>query len=137
MDANKLFPKGFHPDWTVRNPNNTRDAKHRQRHDLRKPVRYYFADYGISTWFRDGDDFIEGESQYTRELRMKRHVVGGRGLLQAVPELSDDKSYDPFALDIFVLGTLIRETFVLVSRLESRIVSSRLHTNIHLLVEVP
>ena len=81
-------------------------------------MRYYFADYGISTWFRDGDDCIEGESQTTRNLRKERLVVGGRGLLQVIPELSDEKPYDPFALDIFILGTLIRETFILVSPLQ-------------------
>ena len=115
MDGNGLYPGGFHPDWPIRNPNNTADAKHRRRSESKKPVRYYFADYGISTWFRDGDDSIEGENQYTRKLRKNRLVVGDKGLLQAVPDLSEQRPYDPFALDVFILGTLIRETFLLVS----------------------
>ena len=71
----------------------TRPATLLSRNDV--PVIYYFVDFGISTWLKPEDT--------------DRLVVGSDGLDQDVPELSDDVPYDPFKVDIFVLGNFFRQ----------------------------
>ncbi|KAL7282053.1 hypothetical protein ACG7TL_003520 [Trametes sanguinea] len=61
------------------------------------PVHYYFIDFGISTWFKSMDD-------------SPRLVVGTDGLDQEPPELSKTVPYDPFKLDVFLIGNVIRHT---------------------------
>ena len=58
---------------------------------------YYLVDFGISSWFQPNET--------------NRLVSGTSGLDQDVPELSDDVPYDPFKLDIFVLGNFFRQNF--------------------------
>ncbi|KAH9858389.1 hypothetical protein C2E23DRAFT_798334 [Lenzites betulinus] len=60
------------------------------------PVNYYFIDFGMST-------------RFTSES--PRLVTGTLGLDREPPELSDDVPYDPFKLDIFLIGNLIRGVF--------------------------
>ena len=43
------------------------------------------------------------------------YVVGEDGRDQEVPELSDDIPYDPFKVDIFIIGNLFRRMFYDVS----------------------
>ena len=64
---------------------------------LEAGVKYYFVDYGISSYFPPGSQ---------REL-----VVGIAGRDQDVPELSNDVPYDPFKVDIFTIGNVIRGEF--------------------------
>lgn len=61
-------------------------------------VKYYFVDYGISSYFPPG-------SQY-------QPVLGTRGRDQDVPELSDDVPYDPFKVDIFTIGNVLRREYL-------------------------
>jgi hypothetical protein len=92
MDADRMFPRGFHP------------VKDLLLHDILTPapviprrdvgVRYYFVDYGISSYFATGSE--------------PRLVLGRDGRDQDVPELSDEVPYDPFKVDIFTIGNVLR-----------------------------
>lgn len=62
------------------------------------PVKYYFIDFGISTRFEEG--------------RSSRLVTGIHGRERDVPELSRNVPYDPFKVDIFILGNCYRRQFV-------------------------
>ncbi|KAI0287515.1 kinase-like domain-containing protein [Russula brevipes] len=95
MDATNMHPRGFHPIRTG------------YLHDLTTPatviprlmvgVKYHFIDYGISSYFPP-------ESR-------ARLVLGIDGRDQDVPELSDEVSYDPFKVDIFTIGHVLRQLF--------------------------
>ncbi|KAG8917936.1 hypothetical protein FRC02_002768 [Tulasnella sp. 418] len=85
MDARALYPKGWHPQ----DANRTRSGRympdnHSPRRSRVGGVRYYFIDFGISS---DAQD----------------EVTGNRGQLIA-PELSDITPYDPYKVDIWLLG---------------------------------
>ncbi|KZV68671.1 hypothetical protein PENSPDRAFT_609701 [Peniophora sp. CONT] len=96
MDASSLYPNGHHPvnldfssDFkTIVDP--LRRSKH--------TVRYYYVDFGISTYF---------PSTSTSTL-----VTGIFGRNQNVPELSDIVPYDPFKVDIFSMGQVFEELFI-------------------------
>lgn len=95
FDAAGMFPKGFHASvWGL-------DASGGIAEPLRRrdvpPVRYFFTDFGLST------RYLEGES---------RLALGRDGLDQEVPELSDSEPYDPFAVDVFVLGNVFKRNFL-------------------------
>ena len=97
MDASAIFPKGYHPVATYSLPNDTRKgAPELPRSTV--PVRYYYADFGLSTMF------APTESNWV--------VTGTHGLDTDVPELSDEVPYDPFKVDVFILGNLIRTSFL-------------------------
>lgn len=95
MDADSMYPQGYHPVQRKRLPlpNYSSDAPHYSRASAPRPVRYYLVDFGISTYFAPG---------------APRLVTGGLGANREVPELSDTTPYDPFKLDIFVLGNVFK-----------------------------
>ena len=97
MDATALFPQGFHPVRTAQLPNDIRTAAPNLRR-ASTPVTYYFIDFGISSVFAPNDT--------------DRMVAGRDGLDDQVPELSDTTPYDPFKVDVFVVGNLFRRAFV-------------------------
>jgi hypothetical protein len=95
MDATHMYPRGFHPVedhflYDIRTP-----APRISRLEAR--VKYYYVDYGISSYFAPGSQ---------REL-----VVGIAGRDQDVPELSKNVPYDPFKVDIFSIGNVLRGEF--------------------------
>lgn len=100
MDASRMYPKGHHPlhesflpsfeDWA---PIIARSAAH---------VKYYFVDFGISSSFSPSDT----------EPKL---VLGEDGIDQEVPELSDTVPYDPFKVDVFIMGNVFRRNFYDVS----------------------
>ncbi|TFY77662.1 hypothetical protein EWM64_g6350 [Hericium alpestre] len=57
--------------------------------------KYYYVDYGISAFIPPGSS--------------ERLVTGTYGRDRDVPELSDDVPYDPFKVDIFILGNMFRQ----------------------------
>lgn len=63
-------------------------------------VRYYFIDFGLSSWFED---------QNTPTL-----VTGEDGREQTVPELHEGKPYDPFKVDVFIIGAFLERDLVKV-----------------------
>jgi serine/threonine protein kinase len=92
MDATHMFPLGFHPvknlflfDFSAPAPIISR---------RRAGVKYYFIDYGISSYF-------------PAEEPLPHRVVGLAGRDQDVPELSDKIPYDPFKVDIFTVGNVL------------------------------
>ena len=99
MDASAMYPHGFHPVHSSFLPDGHTFAWPRRRTSV--PVRYYFIDYGMSTYFAPGTH--------------PRLVVGPEGRDQEVPELSDDVPYDPFKVDIYIMGNLFRSMFYDVS----------------------
>jgi hypothetical protein len=92
MDATHMYPLGFHPVVNLFLDDMRTPAPRISRLDA--GVKYYFIDYGISSYFPPGS---------RREL-----VLGIAGRDQDVPELSDDVPYDPFKVDIFTIGNVIR-----------------------------
>ncbi|KAF9649332.1 kinase-like protein, partial [Thelephora ganbajun] len=95
MDADAMYPEGFHPVnyWFKRDYSGW--ATHIPRSVA--GVRYYFADFGISV------RIPEEEPQ--------KFVTGTLGRDQEPPELSDTVPYDPFKLDIFIIGNMLRQEF--------------------------
>jgi hypothetical protein len=92
MDASHMYPLGFHPVQDIFLNDVTTFAPVIPR--LEAGVKYYFVDYGISSYFPAGSQ---------REL-----VLGVAGRDQDVPELSNEVPYDPFKVDIFTVGNVIR-----------------------------
>ncbi|KAI0039018.1 hypothetical protein FA95DRAFT_1504750 [Auriscalpium vulgare] len=97
MDASAMFPKGFHPIDQASLPDMSAIAPSRSR--LSAGVKYFFVDYGISSEFPLDSN------------PASRLVVGTLGRDQEPPELSDTVPYDPFKLDIFVLGNVFRREY--------------------------
>jgi hypothetical protein len=92
MDATHMYPLGFHPVEEFHLDDVTTPAPRISR--LEAGVKYYFVDYGISSYFPPGS---------RREL-----VLGIAGRDQDVPELSNNVPYDPFKVDIFTIGNVLR-----------------------------
>jgi hypothetical protein len=95
LDATHMYPLGFHPVEDVYLDDITTLAPVIPR--LEAGVKYYFVDYGISSYFPAGSQ---------REL-----VLGVAGRDQDVPELSNNVPYDPFKVDIFTVGNVLRSEF--------------------------
>lgn len=94
MDADALYPQGFHPVLQSRVRDFSRRAWPFSRASAPSPVRYYFADFGISVRIPPGKT---------------PQVLGHIGADREVPELSDTIPYDPFKVDIFILGNVLRK----------------------------
>ncbi|KAI0316327.1 kinase-like domain-containing protein [Amylostereum chailletii] len=95
MDGDSVYPMGNHPvsesflpDFSGRAPVVSR---------LVAGPRYYFVDYGISTQVAPGTTSVM--------------VLGTLGREQDVPELSEEVPYDPFKVDIFTIGCVLRRVF--------------------------
>lgn len=95
MDASAMYPQGSHPINDVFLPDAKTIARPLPRTSA--PVRYYFVDYGLSV--------------YIHPDAPSKLVLGVLGRDQEVPELSDEAPYDPFAVDIFIVGNLFRHIF--------------------------
>ena len=108
MDASSIFPRGFHPIARTKLPDVSGPAPVLPRTSA---VRYYLIDFGISTRFTDTDN-------------SSRMVVGTLGLDREPPELSDDVPYDPFKLDVFLIGNMMRREFLEVCMNARQITSS-------------
>ncbi|KAI0077838.1 hypothetical protein K474DRAFT_1707019 [Panus rudis PR-1116 ss-1] len=119
MDGRPLFPQGHHPVRMDYTEDALWDAPSLSRID--HPVKYYFVDFGISSRFRPGENPL---------------VVGEVGRDKEPPELSKEIPYNPFMLDIYILGNVYQKEFVekyhgleflqpLISSMLNRIPSSR------------
>ncbi|KAL5492792.1 hypothetical protein ACEPAI_4240 [Sanghuangporus weigelae] len=99
MDGLAMYgKKGFHPsDQDVRADDALKLAKPKTRRDVGS-VRYYFTDFGLSSYFDDPD--------------RRRLVTGNRAQDREIPELSSIVPYDPFAVDIFTLGNVFKRNFL-------------------------
>ena len=88
-----MYLFGFHPLHTTSLADATTFAPMISR--IEAGVKYYFIDYGISSYFPAGSK---------REL-----VLGIAGHDQDVPELSNNVPYNPFKVDIFTIGNVLRD----------------------------
>lgn len=95
IDAEAMYPEGFHPV----NISYKRDYSGWATYMLRSAVgvKYYFADFGISS------HIPEGEPQ--------KLVTGILGWGQEPPELSRTVPYDPFKLDVYIIGNMLKREF--------------------------
>ena len=92
MDADAMYPDGFHPVRTRWNRDYTDWATYVPRSAV--GVRYYFVDFGIS-------------------LHIPEHIrpklaTGNLGRDHEPPELSVTVPYDPFKLDVFIIGNMFK-----------------------------
>lgn len=99
MDADAMYPEGFHPITLDLTPDYSAIAKYESR--TTAGAKYYYADFGISVYIPE-------------ELETKL-VTGSFGRDQDPPELSDITPYDPFKLDIFIIGNMLKREFYDVS----------------------
>ncbi|TDL21468.1 hypothetical protein BD410DRAFT_749596 [Rickenella mellea] len=97
MDGRLMYPEGYHFSSPGSSPTLGRPATHFGRSEV-PTVKYYFTDFGISSHFP--------------AARQTHLVTGKDGQDQDVPELSRTVPYDPFPVDIFILGNLIKKEFV-------------------------
>ena len=93
MDAEPLYPRGFHPVLNNKTPELESLAPYHSRSEALKPVKYYIADFDLSSRLPPP---------------MPRRVLGRYGADQEVPELSVEVPYDPFKTDVFILGNALR-----------------------------
>lgn len=100
MDGDAMYPEGFHPIALRRNPDYSGFAKYISRTAV-GGVKYYFIDFGISV--------------YIPENLRPQMVTGLLGRDRDPPELSDTQPYDPFKLDIFIIGNMLKREFQEVS----------------------
>ncbi|KAG9038407.1 hypothetical protein FRB95_001264 [Tulasnella sp. JGI-2019a] len=92
MDARAMFPKGWHPQSIGVLPNGARIKNVNPSRTAAGSVQYHFIDFGISS---HNEDFVRGFDGQER-----------------APELSDDISYDPYKLDVFILGMFYQHFLV-------------------------
>lgn len=114
MDAPGLFPRDFHPQSRYLTSDATRPAKPRSRTAVSQP-RYYFIDFGISTWVQSEED----------------RLVEGRSVLdKTAPVLGGMAKYGPFKLDVYILENLFKTELLLVCHLISFFPHARVHTQL-------
>ncbi|CAL1702594.1 unnamed protein product [Somion occarium] len=97
MDATSMYPQGFHPVNLAAQPSFHGRASYVSRSSAPKPVRYFYVDFGYSV--------------HIPPSAPEKLVVGDLGRDQAPPELSAEVPYDPFKLDIFLIGNVFRKQF--------------------------
>ena len=101
MDADAMYPEGWHPIRLYFKPDRSGHAEHTSRTAAK--VKYYFIDFGISVYIPEN-------------LRPKL-VTGIDGRDRDPPELSKEEPYDPFKLDVFIIGNMLRREFEQVMRI--------------------
>ena len=101
MDASAMYPASFHPVEMDRRREWKGKARHYTR--TRRPPTYYLIDFGLSQRF----DLRDGPA-------LELPIKGGD---KTAPEHQGDNydiPCDPFATDIYYLGSLICEKFLQV-----------------------
>lgn len=98
MDAQLLFPQGHHPVRLGYVEDGLHEAPCLSRQE--RPVKYYFIDFGLSSRFEENQTPL---------------VLGTKGRDKEPPELDDETPYNPFLLDIFILGNVYLKEFAEVS----------------------
>lgn len=96
MDARHLFAEPFHPFYQDHSLDAKRVIQPRYSR-TEKGVRYYFIDFGYSTWFQNPN--------------MHRTAVGVDAR-EAAPEQKTGLPYDPFAADVYQLGKMIHDDII-------------------------
>jgi hypothetical protein len=117
MDATELIPDGFHPQFPSKTPDFSQEVKPLSRSALKVPIRYYFIDFGESSWFRsETSSEGDGKSGYLPvDKTLRRLVQGGKCQDRLIPELNSRNPYDPFIFDVGILGDVFEVAFYAVS----------------------
>ncbi|KAF9238764.1 kinase-like domain-containing protein [Melanogaster broomeanus] len=95
MDAQYLCPDGWHPIHYQESRDFTGNLHHKKRSEV--DVVYYFIDFGLSILHPPGQTLL---------------ITGAEGRDDDVPELSDHKPYDPFKVDIYIVGHMFETEFL-------------------------
>ncbi|KAJ3554130.1 hypothetical protein NM688_g3268 [Phlebia brevispora] len=95
MDASAMYPNGFHPVKQRFMPDAVTPVWPRSRSAA--GVTYYYVDFGISV-------YIPPDQQ-------SKLATGNLGRDRDPPELWTGEPYDPFKLDIFIIGNVFRKEF--------------------------
>ncbi|KZW01198.1 hypothetical protein EXIGLDRAFT_666480 [Exidia glandulosa HHB12029] len=98
MDGLHLYKEAHHPASPVRVPQGHRHARHRERYQSDRPIRYYYIDFDSSVRFEAWEQ--------RQPVRRRRAAV------KSVPEEASDEPCDPFALDVYCLGTILVEDWL-------------------------
>jgi hypothetical protein len=96
FDASEMYPKGYHPVQLNRNLNFKGQAKRYTR--TARPPRYYLIDFGLSR-------------RYSSRNALDAPLRGGD---KSAPEHRHGVRCNPFRTDIYYLGNLVREHFIMV-----------------------
>lgn len=94
MDGRALFPDGWHPQSLLTSRDGLGNAGFPSLREVEQ-LRYYFIDFGISSWNED-------------------LTVGDAGQERA-PELSETIPYNPYKLDVYILGMAYSKFFEAVN----------------------
>ncbi len=111
MDPVPLLSEIPHPNFPKRSYDFKRKVKQHTRTEC--PTRYYIIDFGLSRTFSPGQDLVAPVS------------YGGD---KSVPEYRDPARAvsNPFAIDVYCLGNLMREWFVDVRLLLDSVIAGAL-----------
>ena len=112
LDADAMYPDGFHPVAMERAGDFSDPARYISRTSAGAKAKYYYVDFGISVYIPEDVD--------------QKLVTGVFGRDQDPPELSDLVPYDPFKLDIFIIGNMFRREFYQVGVLRHNLLAFRL-----------
>ena len=97
FDATAMYPNEYHPVQLNRRPGFKGQTKRYTR--TVRPPRYYFIDFGLSR-------------RYSSRNALDEPLRGGD---KSAPEHRRGGWCNPFQTDIYYLGNLVREHFVLVN----------------------
>jgi serine/threonine protein kinase len=100
MDASELFPEGFHPVRQNLSRNGLTEVVGIMR--THAPVRYYLIDFDAAIAFEKGTPVHH------------KFAEGKAGRDDEVPEFKSAMPYDPFKVDIFQFGNLLRKEILQV-----------------------
>lgn len=112
MDGQPLYPDGFHPVVTSRKRDYTGRAKHFTR--TQRAPKYYLIDFGLSRRYPPDD-----------HSPVAAPIMGGD---KTVPEFQNYNggSFDPFPTDVYYIGNMVREDFIMVCVFPAGILASHL-----------
>ncbi|KAF9782683.1 kinase-like domain-containing protein [Thelephora terrestris] len=119
MDADAMYLQGFHPIELEYAPDYSGYVKYVPRSAAK--VKYYFVDFGISVHIPEslGSMLVTGTFGRDRDPPELSPDWGKRNLQKRGNRSSSDPSaaeeggegYDPFKLDIFIIGNMLRREF--------------------------
>lgn len=96
MDSQPLYDEPFHPFLQHCSIDGKRPIYPRYLRS-QKHIRYYYIDLGYAKWFHDP--------------HAPRTLVGARARERA-PEQKSGQPYDPFLVDIYQLGAMVRRDLI-------------------------
>lgn len=95
MDPRPLINEPFHPIRNECSLDGEYFIERRRRSEA--AVKYYYIDFDLASWFPSSEERPE--------------ALGTQGRVRA-PELSDVTPYNPFQLDVFIIGTFLEQEFL-------------------------